>query len=81
MLTKNNVFAIKNNKIIITGNRNFNDGLWDIPLKSQAPPQKIPINPTTQPMTKQQSLNAIVSSRQTKYELMVPVCFLLFRTN
>ena len=32
MLTKNYLFAVKNNQVILHGTRNPHDGLWDIPL-------------------------------------------------
>ena len=40
LLNKNEMCAIKNNKIILKGYRNHKDGLWDIPIK------KPPSHPT-----------------------------------
>ena len=33
LLTKTHLYVIKNKKIILTGTRNINDGLWDIPIQ------------------------------------------------
>ena len=39
ILNKNSIYVLKNNHIVLTGNRNKIDGLWDIPLNSAAPQQ------------------------------------------
>ena len=44
ILTKKFLKVFKNCKCILTGYRNFSDGLWDIPLNKKIPPQMNKIN-------------------------------------
>ena len=37
IFTKNNVFILKQNKVIIQCSRHFSDGLWDVRLPSSTP--------------------------------------------
>ena len=55
--TKNKVDIIKNNKTLLEGERNKNDGLWDIQLKPNITP------------TQNYKINYIVQKEKTKYEL------------
>ena len=59
--TKQNAYITKNGKLLITGQRNTFDGLWDISLQSNA---------TQQPMfLEQYTMNYIIKKKKTKHEL------------
>ena len=53
IFTKEKLQVIKNNKIIMTGKRNAEDGLWDVPVKKQ----------------KESTINAIIRKDSTKTKL------------
>ena len=67
-LTKSHLYVFKNNKIILTGYRNSNDGLWDVPLPQsiqQVPQQNI----TNRLPASNHHLNVIIRKSTTKRDL------------
>ena len=69
LLTKNKIHVVKNNKIVIQGKRNTNDGLWDIPIEKapNLPTQHHVDNVNT---THQQKLGVIIRKKQKKVDLI-----------
>ncbi len=63
-LTKSTLQVIKNNEVIMTGHRNFNDGLWDIPLQQDQCPPRPPKS------TIRHSVNVIINHHKTKSQLV-----------
>ena len=53
VFTKNNLYVLHNNKLVIKGTRNTKDGLWDVPFNQ----------------SENYSLNFIIKRNQPKYEL------------
>ena len=52
VLTKPTIYIIKNDKIIITGTRDFNNGMWYVDIPSATPSQSLsplPAAPTPSP--------------------------------
>ena len=54
LFTKHKLQVFKNDKIILEGNRNYSDGLWDVPISTSPPLQ---------------SANAIISKNKSKQDL------------
>ena len=52
---------LKDNKIILQGHRNFNDGLWDVQIPSVPPPP---------PLYKTMNLNYIITKDKSKTDLV-----------
>ena len=71
LLDENCILVYKNNEIILTGSRNKNDGLWDIPIV-QHPNTNTTIQNSFQSHSKtpSHSLNVILTKKQTKKDLM-----------
>ena len=67
VLTNTGIFVFKQKEVILTGIRNLNDGLWDIPLHPPTVPST-PQSPAPTPST--QTLNVIISKNQTKSDLI-----------
>ena len=68
LLSAESLCAIKNNKVILQGYRNPNDGLWDIPLPTSqgapSPPHLVP------PTRSSHKLAVIIPKKQTATELI-----------
>ena len=56
---KNNIFILKQNKLIIQGSRNFSDGLWDV---------KFPLV-TPSPVNNAMNINYIIIKNKSKSDL------------
>ena len=65
-LDKHSMKVYKNDKIVLTGQRNFTDGLWDVSLRS-LPQQPTPSTPST--FHSNQSANVIIHKKQTTKQL------------
>ena len=72
-LTKKTLHVFKHKKLILTGYRNLNDGLWDVPLpqpsplpSSPTPPHQINNNQTPKPSSQ---ANVIINKSTTKQDL------------
>ena len=61
VLTDQGIFVFKQKEIILTGTRNLNDGLWDIPLHLTSVPAPPPPISTNSP---KHALNVIISKNQ-----------------
>ena len=69
LLTKKNIHIVKNNKIVIQGQHNMNDGLWDIPVSQSPESTKLtPITNVAQPQ--QHKLGVIIRKKQKKIDLV-----------
>ena len=60
IFTKHKMHILKNNKIILQGHRNFNDGLWDVQIPSVPPPP---------PLYQKMDLNYIITKDKSKTDL------------
>ena len=68
-LTKQYLHVFKNNKLILTGFRNKNDGLWDVPLPQSPALSSSLSNPSPSSPPPTQSLNVIVKKSTTNRDL------------
>ena len=70
--SKRNIYVIKNKKVILKGNRNFKDGLWDVdlsPKPSDITQQQQKLRPTHGESNDICTINYIVQKDKTKLEL------------
>ena len=68
-LTKQHLHVFKNNELILTGFRNKNDGLWDVPLPQSPALSSSLSNPSPSSPPPTQSLNVIVKKSTTNRDL------------
>ena len=47
LLNKKRLYVVKDKDVILQGHRNYDDGLWDIPLNNESPLQASIVNPKT----------------------------------
>ena len=71
LLTKHHLHTIKNGKEILRGYRNYQDGLWDVPLSTATKPSATGITTTKQHKVQhtsaiQLSATGTISTRQHK---------------
>ena len=64
LFTKRKLFIIKNNNLLLQGQRNDNDGLWDVMF-----PRLSNNSIANEDKTKKHSLNYIIQSDKSKFEL------------
>ena len=64
LFTKENLFVIKNDNLILQGLRNENDGLWDVIF-----PRQWYIYIKDEVKTKTQSINYIIQTDKSKLDL------------
>ena len=66
---KQHLMVMKDSKLILKGQRNKHDGLWDIPIPQPIPPsKKLPI--ITKSQLHNHHLNVIIRKNQTKQDLV-----------
>ena len=70
VLDKRKLFALKNKQLVLKGNRNFYDGLWDIPVqKTNISPNNYVVPPTPAalyPVQTTKSCNIITKQKSQK---------------
>ena len=65
LLDKENLLALKNEEILLRGQRSTSgDGLWDIPIT------KTHLQPPVQPKLPQQTMNVIIRKNKAKQDLV-----------
>ena len=67
LLTKKNLFAMKNEKLILQGYRNYSDGLWDIPVHNLKPLKANVIYPTPRSIYKNDIILQPITKRKYWY--------------